>query len=210
MGAGGIGYRPACRPGTGPIRSALGSCCRHKGHLVALLGSLNDSQKRPDDKVPLKGNVRYRAPLFPPRNLSGALFRRPNSQRGKRECRAKLKILFVSSSLASPGDRLRADCGLAFFQQCKGAKGRKAPQVRDRAGFPSDQGDSLLLVSSLGPTPRPCLTIYERNDLPEECARPISVPRIVSKISSRASLSTFLCSNARSNTPAPDAAFSPQ
>jgi hypothetical protein len=33
---------------------------------------------------------------FPCRSLCGALFRRPNSQWGKRECWAKLKILFVT------------------------------------------------------------------------------------------------------------------
>jgi hypothetical protein len=84
-----------------PTRSALGSCWRHKGHLVALLGSLNNSRmtvqcKAPRRQVPLKGNgsltdqraehpagceriVPIRALLFPPRSLSGALFRRPNS-----------------------------------------------------------------------------------------------------------------------------------
>jgi hypothetical protein len=38
---------------------------------------------------------------------------------GKRECRAKVKILFVSSSLASPGDRPQRTVGSHFSQSKK-------------------------------------------------------------------------------------------
>ena len=109
-----------------------------------------------------------RALLFPPRSLSGALFRRPNSQRGKRECRAKLKILFVSSSLASPGDRLSGLWARIFSVkqrrviQNRAVNGEGRPRGPRPAGLPSDR----VIVSSLGPTARPCLTVCERNTFP--------------------------------------------
>jgi hypothetical protein len=40
---GGFGGGPAQPVGARSIHSALGSCRRHKGHLVTLLGSLNNS-----------------------------------------------------------------------------------------------------------------------------------------------------------------------
>ncbi len=76
----------------------------------------------------------------------------------------------------APGDRHRRTAGSHFFSKAK-ARGGRAPQVCEPAGSPPDR----VIVSSLGPTTRPCLTICERDYLPEECAWPISVPRIVPK-----------------------------
>ena len=65
-------------------------------------GSLTN--QRAEHPAGSNGSCQFAPYYFPPRSLSGALFRRPNSQRGKRECRVKLKILFVSSSLRAPVD----------------------------------------------------------------------------------------------------------
>jgi hypothetical protein len=119
------------------------------------------------------------APYYFPRSeASRALFRRPNSQRGKRECRAKLKILFVSSSLASPGLlvppwRAPVIALSGLWARIFSAKQRRViqnkavseegkPRGPRPAGLPSDR----VIVSSLEPTARPCLTVCERNTFP--------------------------------------------
>ena len=129
-------------------------------------GSLTD--QRAEHPAGCERIVPIRALLFPPRSLAGALFRRPNSQWGKRECRAKLKILFVSSSLASPGDRLSGLWARIFSAKQRRVIQNKAvseegkPRGPRPAGFPRIG----LIVSSLGPTARPCLTVCERNTCP--------------------------------------------
>ena len=106
-------------------------------------GSLTD--QRAEHPAGCERIVPIRALLFPPRSLSGALFRRPNSQRGKRECRAKLKILFVRSSLASPGDRLSGLRARIFSAKQRRAIQNKAmseegkPRGPRPAGLPSDR-----------------------------------------------------------------------
>ena len=129
-------------------------------------GSLTD--QRAEHPADANGSCQFAPYYFPPRSLSGALFRRPNSQRGKRECRAKLKILFVGSSLASPGDRLSGLWARIFSAKQRRAIQNKAmseegkPRSPRPAGLPSDR----VIVSSLGPTARPCLTVCERNTCP--------------------------------------------
>jgi hypothetical protein len=103
-----------------PTRSALASCWRHKGHLVALLGSSSRTRKTPRRQVPLKERV-LNAPYYFPCGASVAPYSGDQIHSGESgECRAKLKILFVSSSLASPGDRL-SGLWARIFQQGKGA-----------------------------------------------------------------------------------------
>ena len=107
-------------------------------------------------------------PIISPAEPLWCLIQGTKFTAGKAGMSGQTQNTSVSSSLASPGDRLSGLWARIFSTKQRRVIQNKAVSEEGKrrgprpAGLPSDR----VIVSSLGPTARPCLTVCERNTFP--------------------------------------------